>query len=59
MNITFAVQVRSSTVAHVLKNYYGKETHGTAKLCEYMDKIFECLNVRNQIEGVKKMKSFL
>ena len=59
MNITFAVQVLSSTVAHVLKNYYGKETHGTAKLCEYMDKIFECLNVTNQIEGVKRMKSFL
>ena len=59
MNVSFAVQVLSSTVPNVLRNYYGEETHGTAELCEYMDKFFDCLNVRNQIEGVKKRKSFL
>ena len=37
MNVSFVVQVLSSTVAYVLRNYYGKETHGTAELCEYMD----------------------
>ena len=30
MNVSFAVQVLSSTVANVLRNYYGEETHGTA-----------------------------
>ena len=58
MKVSFAAQVFNNTVANVLRNYYGKETHGTAKLCEYMDKFFDCLNVRNQIECVKKWKSF-
>ena len=58
MNVSFAVQVLSSTVPNVLRNYYGEETHGTAELCGYMDKFFDCLNVRNQIERVKK-RSFL
>ena len=31
-NVSFAVQVLSSTFANVLTNYYGKETHGTAEL---------------------------
>ena len=59
MNVSFAVQVLSSTVANVLRNYYGEETHGTVELSEYMDKFFDCLNARNQIEGVKNRKSFL
>ena len=59
MNVSFAVQVISSTVANVIRNYYGEETHGTAKLRKYMDKFFDCLNVRNQIGGLKKRKSFL
>ena len=45
MNVSFAVQVLSSTAANVLKNYYGEETHVTAELCEYMDKflwLFKC-----------------
>ena len=40
MNVSFAVQELRSTVANVLKNYYGEETHGTAKLCEYMNNFF-------------------
>ena len=56
MNVSFTLQVFSSTVANVLRNYYGEEKHGAAKLCEYMDKCFDCLNVRNQIEDVKKRK---
>ena len=38
MKVSFAAQVLNSTVANVLKNYYGQETHGTVELCEYMDK---------------------
>ena len=37
MNVNFTVQVLSNTVANVSRSYYGEETHGTAKLCEYMD----------------------
>lgn len=59
INVSFAVQVLSSIVANVLSNYYSEETHGTAELYEYMDKCFDCLNVRNQTEGVKKRKLFL
>ena len=59
INVSFAVQVLNSTVANVLRNYYGEETHGTAKLCEYLEKFFDCLNARNQVEGIKKRKSFL
>ena len=33
-NISFAVQLLSSTVENVLRNYYGEEIHGTVKLCE-------------------------
>ena len=46
MNVSFAVQVLSSTVANVLRNYYGEETHGTAKLCQCMDRFLDCLNVK-------------
>ena len=38
-NVSLAVQVLSSTFANVLTNYYGKETHGTAWLYEYMDSL--------------------
>ena len=46
------------SVANGLRNYYGEETHDTAKLCQNMDKCFDCLIARNQIEGIKKRKSF-
>ena len=59
MNVIFAVKVLSSTVAKVLQKYYGREAHGTAEFCEYMKFFFDCLKVRNQIEGVKQWKSFL
>ena len=40
MNVNFAVQVLSSMVAIVLRNYYGKETHDTATICQYMENFF-------------------
>ena len=54
MNVNFTVQVLSNTVANVSRSYYGEETHGTAN-----GQFFDCLNVRNQIDGVKKQKLFL
>ena len=58
MNVSFAIQVLSSTVANVLRNYHGEETWHCKDLWIY-GQFFGCLNVRNQIEGVKKRKSFL
>ena len=59
MNVSIAVQVLSSSVANVLHNYYPQETHGTAELCVCMDNFFDCTNVSNQLEGIKKLKPFL
>ena len=53
MNVSLAAQVMSKTVANILFHYYPKETHGTAELCEKMNKFFDCTNVRNQKEAVK------
>ena len=47
MRVRLATQVLSQSVANVLRNYYPADTHGTAELCEYMDKFFDCLNVRS------------
>ena len=59
MNVCSTVKVLSSTVANVLRNSFGEKTNGAAELCEYMGKSCDCLNVRNEIESLKKRKSFL
>ncbi len=59
MNVRLAAQTLSSIVANILKEYYSKDTLGTSELCEKMDKFFDCLNVRNQVEGTRKRKPFL
>ena len=59
MNVRLAVQVLSSSVLKVLKRLYPEAMHGTADLCIYMDNFFDCLNVRNQTEGILKRKEFL
>ena len=59
MNVRLAVQVLSESVSKILQEYYPQEFHGTAELCEKIDKFFNCLNVRNQKEGLVKCKPFL
>ena len=59
MNARLAVQVLSSTVSKILKEYYPESTHATSELCDNMDKYFDSLNVRNLHEGVFKRKPFL
>ena len=59
MNVRLAAQILSNTIANILRLYYPQEMHGTAEVCEYMDNFFDCLNVRNQLEGIKKRKPFL
>ena len=51
MNVRLATQVLSSSVANILFDYYPRQTHATAKLCQNMNKFFDFLNVRNQTEG--------
>ena len=58
MNVRLAVQVLSESVSNILYEYY-PDAHGTAELCVYMDKFFDCLNVRNRKEGDHKRKDFL
>ena len=59
MNVRFATQILSESVANILCEYYPQGTQATSELCDKMDKFFDCLNVRNQIEGIKKRKAFL
>ena len=59
MNVRLAVQLLSDSVGKILKEYYPESMHATAVLCENMDRFFDSLNVRNQVEGVKKQKQFL
>ena len=59
MNVRLAVQVLSQSVSNILYGYYPTDTHGTAELCKYMDTFFDCLNVRNRVEGKHKKKEFL
>ena len=59
MNVRLATQVLSSSVANILFDYYPRQTHATAKLCQNMNKFFDCLNVRNQTEGQTSRNSNL
>jgi len=58
MTVSYATQILSSSLANVMSHYY-PEFKTTATLCHFMDSFFDCLNVRNQSEGVKKQKPFL
>ena len=59
MNVRLAVQVLSSSVGNVLKEFGPPETAGTAKFCLMMDSFFDCLNVRIKEEHKLKRKSNL
>ena len=59
MNVSLAAQVLSESTSLILSNFYSPEADATAELCMYMDKFFDCLNVRNKLTGIKKIKGFL
>ena len=59
MNVSLAAQVLSESVSKILIQYYSPDANGTAELCMYMDKFFDCLNVTNTNTGVEKRKPFL
>ena len=59
MNVRLAVQILSSSVAHVLREYGLPEAARTSTFCELMDQFFVCMNVRNCTEHKTKLKPFL
>ena len=59
MNVQLATQILSKSVAMVLYEYYPQEMHATDELCDFMDSFFDCMNVRNQVEGTKTRKECL
>lgn len=59
MRVNLAAQVLSSTIAAVLKAFRPPEAAATPKLCEMVQGLFDCLNVRSKTEHVRKRKPFL
>lgn len=59
MRVNLAAQVLSASVASVLKSFGPPEAAATAKLCEIVDKVFDCLNVCSTKEHRRKRKPFL
>ncbi len=59
MRVHLAVQILSSSIATVLKEYGPEEAKGTAEFCAMMDMYFDCMNVRNKTEHKHKQKSFM
>ena len=53
-----ATQILSESVGKHLYTYHGPECHGTADLC-MMDKLFDLLNMKNDIEHTTSIKEFL
>ena len=55
MKVKLAAQTLSQTVAVALRRHYKEgEAEETAKLCEMINKFFDCLNVRSTTEHSKK-----
>ena len=59
MNVRLAVQVLSTTVSNVLKEFGPAEAAGTAKFCMMMDSFFDIANIRNTSEHKHKSKPLL
>ena len=59
MNVRLTTQVLSESVGKHLYTYHGPECHGTADLCMMMDKCFDLLNIKNDIEHTISIKEFL
>ena len=59
MNVRLATQVLSENVGKHLYTYHGPECHGTADLCIMMDKLFDLLNIKDDIEHTTSIKEVL
>ena len=59
MRVCLAAQVLSATMASVIRYHSDKPDYeGTAKFCEFMDKFFDCTNVRSCTEGQRALTPF-
>ena len=56
MNVRLAVQVLSFSIGKVLQEFGPPDGEGTAKFCILMDSLFDCFNVRNTEEFIRKRK---
>ena len=56
MNVRLAVQIPSSSVGNILKEFGPPEASGIVEFCILMDKFFDCLNVQNKEEYKIKRK---
>ena len=54
-----ATQVLSECVGNHLYTYHGPECHGTADLCIMMDKFFDLLNIKNEVQMTKDSNGLL
>ena len=59
MRVNLASQVLSESVGVCLKEFGPPEAQGTAEFCQWFDKFFDCFNVRNTVEHIRKRKEFL
>ena len=59
MRVRLAAQILSETVSSVLSSFTGQEYKETANFCLKMDKFFDCTNVRNTKEHLRKGKPHL
>eukprot|EP00112_Aurelia_sp_Birch-Aquarium-sp1_P016687 Seg3808.2 transcript_id=Seg3808.2/GoldUCD/mRNA.D3Y31 product="DNA transposase THAP9" pseudo=true protein_id=Seg3808.2/GoldUCD/D3Y31 len=59
MNVRLAAQVLSDSVGKVLATFGPPDARATSKFCLMMDGFFDCVNVRNSAECIKKQKPFL
>lgn len=54
MKVSLAVQILSGTVANALEEFYGENVSETVHFIRTFNKFFDCLNVRNLLEGKNK-----
>lgn len=54
MKVSLAVQILSCTVANALEELYGENISETVHFIRTFNKLFDCLNVRNLLEGRNK-----
>lgn len=54
MKVSLAVQILSGTVANALEEFYGEKVSETVHFIRTFNKFFDCLNVRNLLEGKNK-----
>ena len=59
MRVRLAVQILSTSMAAILKEYGPEEAKGTSDFCQMMDMFFDCMNVRNTVEYRHKQKLFM